>query len=130
MVDSVKMDKVLDQARAPDWKPLGLSKQSIKELEEFADKMATTIRRLEKVLRTSPYHMQRLLDMGVTIAEGIDRLESDLLKMEKKARDVARKMKVQIGGEGVDSKKSLIEFKREFRLGNYTVFMDYRRRSP
>ena len=66
---------------------------------------------------------------GVTIAEGIDRLESDLLKMEKKARDVARQMKVQIGGEGVDSKNSLIEFKREFRLGNYTVFMDYRRRS-
>ena len=27
----------------------GLSKQSIKELEEFADKMATTRRRLEKV---------------------------------------------------------------------------------
>jgi len=130
MVDSVKMDKVLDQARAPDWKPLGLSKQSIKELEEFADKMATTIRRLEKVLRTSPYHMQRLLDMGVTIAEGIDRLESDLLKMEKKARDVARQMKVQIGGEGADSKNSLTELKREFRLGNYTVFMDYRRRLP
>merc|ERR1719447_1083623 len=130
MVDSVKMDKVLNQARAPDWKPLGLSKQSIKELEDFADKMATTIRRLEKVLRTSPYHMQRLLDMGVTIAEGFDRLESDLLKMEKKARDVAGQMKVQMGGEGMDSKNSLIEFKREFRLGNYTVFMDYRRRSP
>jgi len=127
MVDSVKMDKVLDQARAPDWKPLGLSKQSIKELEEFADKMATTRRRLEKVLRTSPYHMQRLLDMGVTIAEGIDRLESDLLKMEKKARDVARQMKVQMG-EGADSMNSLIEFKKEFRLGNYTVFMDYKRR--
>ena len=65
---------------------------------------------------------------GVTIAEGIDRLESDLLKMEKKARDVARQMKVQMG-EGADSKNSLIEFKKEFRLGNYTVFMDYRRRS-
>ena len=62
----------------------------------------------------------------MTIAEGIDRLESDLLKMEKKARDVARQMKVQMGGEGANS---LIEFKREFRLGNYTVFMDYRRRS-
>ena len=43
-------------------------------------------------------------------------------------RDVARQMKVQMGGEGVDSKNSLIEFKKEFRLGNYTVFMDYRRR--
>ena len=66
----------------------------------------------------------------MTIAEGIDRLESDLLKMEKKARDVARQMKVQIGGEGADLKNSLTELKREFRLGNYTVFMDYRRRSP
>ena len=66
----------------------------------------------------------------MTIAEGIDRLESDLLKMEKKARDVARQMKVQIGGEGADSKNSLTELKREFRIGNYTVFMDYRRRSP
>ena len=68
----------------------------------------------------------------MTIAEGIDRLESDLLKMEKKARDVARQMKVQMG-EGADSKNSLIEFKKEFRLGNYTVFMDYKRhlrRSP
>ena len=64
----------------------------------------------------------------MTIAEGIDRLESDLLKME--ARDVARQMKVQIGGEGADSKNSLTELKREFRLGNYTVFMDYRRRLP
>jgi len=130
MVDSVKMDKVLDEARAPDWKPLGLSKQSIKELKEFADKMATTRRRLEKVLRTSPYHMQRLVDMGVTIADGIDRLESDLLYIEKRARDVAGQMKVQMGGEGADSKNSLIEFKREFKLGNYTVFMDYRVRSP
>merc|ERR1719204_1508952 len=122
------MDKVLDEARAPDWEPLGLSKQSIKELEEFADKMANTIRRLEKVLRTSPYHMQRLLDMGVTIAEGIDRLESALLKMEKKARDVAGQMKDQMG-KGADSKNSLNESKKvKFRLGNYTVFMDYRRR--
>ena len=63
----------------------------------------------------------------MTIAEGIDRLESDLLKMEKKARDVARQMKVQMG-EGADSMNSLIEFKKEFRLGNYTVFMDYKRR--
>ena len=78
--------------------------------------------------------MQRLVDMGrsagVTIADGIDRLESHLLEMEKQARDVARQMKVQMGGEGVDSKNSLIEFKREFKLGNYTVFMDYRIRSP
>ena len=66
----------------------------------------------------------------MTIADGIGKLESDLLKMEKKARDVARQMKVQMGGEGVDSKNSLIEFKREFKLGNYTVFMDYRIRSP
>ena len=66
----------------------------------------------------------------MTIAEGIDRLESDLLKMEKRVRDVARQMKVQMGGEGADSKNSLIESKREFRLGNYTVFMNYRRRSP
>ena len=66
----------------------------------------------------------------MTIAEGIDRLESDLLKMEKKARDVAGQMKVQMGGKGADSKNSLTELKREFRLGNYTVFMDYRRRSP
>ena len=66
----------------------------------------------------------------MTIADGIDRLESDLLKMEKKARDVARQMKAQMGGDGVDSKNSLIEFKREFRLGNYTVFMNYSRRSP
>jgi len=129
MVDSVKMDKVLDQARAPDWKPLGLSKKSTKELEEFADKMATTRRRLGKVLRTSPYHMQRLLDMGATIADGIGRLESDLLKMENKARDVARQMKDQMGGKGADSKNSLIESKKlKFTLGNYTVFMDYRRR--
>jgi len=134
MVDSVKMDKVLDEARAPDWKPLGLSKQSIKELKEFADKMATTRRRLEKVLRTSPYHMQRLVDMGrsagVTVADGIGKLESHLLEMEKRARDVAGQMKAQMGGEGVDSKNSLSEFKREFKLGNYTVFMDYRIRSP
>ena len=47
--------------------------------------------------------------------------------MENKARDVVRQMKVQMG-EGADSKNSLIEFKKEFRLGNYTVFMDYRRR--
>ena len=67
---------------------------------------------------------------GVTIAEGIDRLESDLLKMEKRVRDVARQMKVQMGGEGADSRNSLIEFKREFKLGNYTVFMDYRVQSP
>ena len=67
---------------------------------------------------------------GVTIAEGIDRLESDLLKMEKKARDVAGQMKDQMGGEWADSKNSLIESKKvKFRLGNYTVFMDYRRRS-
>ena len=65
----------------------------------------------------------------MTITDGIGKLEGALLKMEKKARDVARQMKVQMGGEGVDSKNSLIEFKREFRLGNYTVFMDYRRRS-
>ena len=50
--------------------------------------------------------------------------------MENRVRDVARQMKVQMGGEGADSKNSLIEFKREFKLGNYTVFMDYRRRSP
>ena len=78
--------------------------------------------------------MQRLVDMGrsagVTIADGIGKLESHLLKMEKRARDVARQMKVQMGGEGADSKNSLIEFKREFKLGNYTVFMDYRIRSP
>jgi len=129
MEDSVRLYKVLDQARAPDWKPIGLSKKSMKELEEFADKMATTRRRLEKVLRTSPYHMQRLVDMGATIADGIDRLESDLLKMEKRVRDVARQMKDQMEGKGADSKNSLIEFKKEFRLGNYTVFMDYRRRS-
>ena len=66
----------------------------------------------------------------MTITDGIGKLEGALLKMENKARDVARQMKVQMGGEGVDSKNSLIEFKREFRLGNYTVFMDYRRRSP
>ena len=66
----------------------------------------------------------------MTIADGIDRLESDLLYIEKRARDVAGQMKVQMGGEGADSKNSLIEFKREFKLGNYTVFMDYRRRSP
>ena len=66
----------------------------------------------------------------MTIADGIDRLESDLLYIEKRARDVAGQMKVQMGGEGEDSKNSLIKFKREFRLGNYTVFMDYRRRLP
>ena len=66
----------------------------------------------------------------MTIADGIGKLERDLLKMEKKARDVARQMKDQMGGEGADSKNSLIEFKREFKLGNYTVFMDYRIRSP
>ena len=66
----------------------------------------------------------------MTIAEGIGKLESHLLKMEKRARDVAGQMKVQMGGEGADSKNSLIEFKREFKLGNYTVFMDYRIRSP
>ena len=66
----------------------------------------------------------------MTIADGIDRLESDLLYIEKRARDVARQMKVQMKGEGADSKNSLIEFKREFKLGNYTVFMDNRRRSP
>ena len=66
----------------------------------------------------------------MTIADGIDRLESDLLYIEKRARDVAGQMKAQMGGEGVDSKNSLIEFKREFKLGNYTVFMDYRIRSP
>ena len=64
----------------------------------------------------------------MTIAEGIDRLESDLLKMEKRVRDVARQMKDQMGGKGADSKNSLIEYKKEFRRGNYTVFMDYRRR--
>ena len=66
----------------------------------------------------------------MTIADGIDKLESHLLETEKRARDVAGQMKVQMGGEGADSKNSLSEFKREFRLGNYTVFMDYRRRSP
>ena len=66
----------------------------------------------------------------MTIADGIGKLEGALLKMENKARDVARQMKVQMGGEGADSKNSLIEFKREFKLGNYTVFMDYRVRSP
>ena len=66
----------------------------------------------------------------MTIADGIDRLESDLLYIEKRARDVAGQMKAQMGGEGADSKNSLTELKREFRLGNYTVFMDYRRRSP
>ena len=66
----------------------------------------------------------------MTIADGIDRLESDLLYIEKRARDVAGQMKAQMGGEGVDSKNSLSEFKREFKLGNYTVFMDYRVRSP
>ena len=66
----------------------------------------------------------------MTIADGIGKLESHLLYMEKRARDVARQMKVQMGGEGADSKNSLIEFKREFKLGNYTVFMDYRIRSP
>ena len=66
----------------------------------------------------------------MTIADGIGKLEDHLLEMEKRARDVARKMKVQMGGEGADSKNSLIEFKREFKLGNYTVFMDYRIRSP
>ena len=78
--------------------------------------------------------MQRLVDMGrsagVTVADGIGKLEDHLLTMEKRARDVARQMKVQMGGEGTDSKNSLIEFKREFKLGNYTVFMDYRIRSP
>ena len=78
--------------------------------------------------------MQRLVDMGrsagVTVADGIGKMESHLLEMEKRARDVARQMKVQMGGEGADSKNSLIEFKREFKLGNYTVFMDYRIRSP
>ena len=49
--------------------------------------------------------------------------------MEKRVRDVARQMKDQMEGKGADSKNSLIEFKKEFRLGNYTVFMDYRRRS-
>ena len=63
----------------------------------------------------------------MTIADGIGKMESHLLEMEKRARDVARQMKVQMGGEGANS---LIEFKREFRLGNYTVFMDYRIRSP
>merc|ERR1719334_1403416 len=53
------MDKVLDQARAPDWEPLGLSKQSIKELEEFAYKMANTIRRLEKILISLNPHILR-----------------------------------------------------------------------
>ena len=66
----------------------------------------------------------------MTVADGIDRLESHLLEMEKRARDVAGQMKVQMGGEGADSKNSLIEFKREFKLGNYTVFMDYRVQSP
>ena len=66
----------------------------------------------------------------MTIADGIGKMESHLLEMEKRARDVARQMKVQMGGEGVDSKNSLIEFKREFRIGNYTLSMDYRRRSP
>ena len=78
--------------------------------------------------------MQRLVDMGrsagVTVADGIGNVESHLLKMEKRARDVAGQMKVQMGGEGADSKNSLIEFKREFKFGNYTVFMDYRVRSP
>ena len=78
--------------------------------------------------------MQRLVDMGrsagVTVADGIGKLESHLLEMEKRARDVVRQMKVQMGGEWEDSKNSLIEFKREFKLGNYTVFMDYRVRSP
>ena len=78
--------------------------------------------------------MQRLVDMGrsagVTVAEGIGKLESHLLEMEKRARDVVGQMKIQMGGEGADSKNSLIEFKREFKLGNYTVFMDYRIRSP
>ena len=67
---------------------------------------------------------------GVTIADGIGKLESHLLEMEKRARDVAGHMKVQMGGKWEDSKNSLIEFKREFKLGNYTVFMDYRVRSP
>ena len=66
----------------------------------------------------------------MTIADGIDRLESDLLYIEKRARDVAGQRKDQMGGEGADSKNSLIEFKRKFRLGNYTVFMNYSRRSP
>ena len=66
----------------------------------------------------------------MTIADGIGKLEDHLLQMEKRARDVAGQMKVQMGGEGEDSKNSLIKFKREFRLGNYTVFMDYRRRLP
>ena len=49
--------------------------------------------------------------------------------MENKARVVARQMKDQMGGEGADSKNSLNESKKvKFRLGNYTVFMDYRRR--
>ena len=78
--------------------------------------------------------MQRLVDMGrsagVTVADGIGKLESHLLEMEKRARDVVGQMKIQMGGEGADSKNSLIEFKREFKLGNYTVFMDYRIRSP
>ena len=65
----------------------------------------------------------------MTIADGIDRLESDLLYIEKRARDVARQMKDQMGGDGADSKNSLNETKKvKFRLGNYTVFMDYRRR--
>ena len=78
--------------------------------------------------------MQRLVDMGrsagVTVVDGIGKLESHLLEMEKRARDVAGQMKVQMGGEGADSKNSLIEFKREFRIGNYTLSMDYRRSSP
>ena len=40
----------------------------------------------------------------MTIAEGIDRLESDLLKMEKRVRDVAGQMKVQMGGKKADSR--------------------------
>ena len=65
----------------------------------------------------------------MTIADGIDRLESDLLYIEKRARDVAGQMKDQMGGDGADSKNSLNESKKvKFRLGNYTVFMDYRRR--
>ena len=78
--------------------------------------------------------MQRLVDMGrsagVTVVDGIGKLESHLLEMEKRARDVAGQMKDQMGGEGADSKNFLIEFKRKFRLGNYTVFMNYSRRSP
>ena len=35
----------------------------------------------------------------MTIAEGIGKLESHLLYMEKRARDVARQMKVQMKGE-------------------------------